>query len=477
MEKSTLNKVLTVSELTLLIKGSLESSFSQISVEGEISNFKAQSSGHLYFTIKDKEAQISCVLFKGNAKNLAKMPKVGDQVLLKGQLSVYPPRGGYQIIAQQLEFAGLGQLLLKLHELKNTLKNEGYFLLEKKKILPSFAKKILVITSPTGAVIQDIVNVLKRRHSGFELLLYPVKVQGQGAAEEISIAIEQCNRYMLGDVIIMGRGGGSMEDLWPFNERCVADAIYRSNIPIVSAVGHETDFTISDLVADLRAPTPSAAAEIVSKEKQQLLIGLQDIRQKMLKEISQKISLKKQKLLSLIKHPLFSSPLYLLATPNQKLDDLRYRLDQKIKAILQEKLLRLQSIKKQKEALNPKAQIKDLQNKFSHLQKRIDDAIYTQIRLKTEKLDPVSRQNQVIALVANQIKEKKHLLKTLVSHLSSIDPKNLLKKGYTILFSEKDDSIILSGKNISIDEKFYAHLSDGKIYGKIKKVELTNGKQ
>ncbi len=260
---------LTVSQLTNAIKLNLESTFPRIHLQGEISNFKVQTSGHLYFSLKDVHAQISVVMFKADASLLKIMPKAGDQVIVKGALNVYPPKGNYQLIVRELAYVGIGELLQKLEALKFKLHQMGWFKNSHKKPLPRFPQRIGVVTSPTGAVIQDILNVLSRRFSGFHLILNPVKVQGEGAADEISQAIEDFNRYQSVDVMIVGRGGGSLEDLWAFNEEIVAKAIFHSQIPIISAVGHETDHCIADYVADVRAPTPSAAAEIVIAEKKQ----------------------------------------------------------------------------------------------------------------------------------------------------------------------------------------------------------------
>jgi len=281
MNKESSLPLLTVSQLTNAIKMSLESMFPSIYLQGEITNFKVQTSGHLYFSLKDANAQIAAVMFAREASYLKTMPKAGDQVVIKGEINVYPPKGNYQLLVRELSFVGLGELLQRLEQLKVKLHQMGWFKAARKKPLPRYPKRIGVITSPTGAVIQDIINVLSRRFSGFSLLLNPVKVQGEGAAKEIAQAIEQFNRYQLVDVMIVGRGGGSLEDLWAFNEEIVAEAIYNSQIPIISAVGHETDHCIADYVADVRAPTPSAAAEIVIAEKAQQIEQLSLIKKRM----------------------------------------------------------------------------------------------------------------------------------------------------------------------------------------------------
>ena len=411
------NKVFTISELTSAIKGILEPNFRAISVQGEISNFKLQSSGHLYFTMKDSGAQISAVLFKGHAASLTRMPKEGDQVVAKGEISLYAPRGQYQIVIKELQFLGLGELLLKFHQLKETLAARGWFDPQKKKKLPQLPKRIGIVTSPTGAVIQDILNVLGRRFAGVEVILNPVKVQGEGAAQEIARAIDDFNRFDLADVLIIGRGGGSIEDLWAFNEEVVAAAIFSSKIPIISAVGHETDFTIADWVADKRAPTPSAAAEIVIAEKANLVKFLLSAQENCRQRMRQLIQQRGQRLSSLQKHPLFSSPYTLLAQSIQQLDGIRSSL----------------------ELLKPSNQVAQLKDKLSFYPHRM-----------------LMAASQIIA-------QKKERLKRLTDHLRSINPQNLLTKGYSILFSEKGGSIILSAKDISPNQTFTALLHDGQI--------------
>ena len=319
-------KILTVSELTAAIKTVLEPNFRGISVKGEISNFKQQTSGHLYFSLKDAGAQVSAVLFRGSAANLSRMPKEGDQVVANGEISLYVPRGQYQMIIRELQFLGIGELLMKFHQLKEQLKARGWFDPANKKPLPKFPKRIGVVTSPTGAVIKDILNVLKRRFPNFHLILNPVRVQGDKAPQEIAQAIAEFNRFNLVDVLIVARGGGSIEDLWAFNEEIVAKAIFESKIPVISAVGHETDFTISDWVADVRAPTPSAAAEIVIAEQAQWLKSLSASQQTFRQFIRQKFGSAKQRLTDLKTHPVFSFPLSILAQPIQQLDSSRLSL-------------------------------------------------------------------------------------------------------------------------------------------------------
>jgi len=267
--------ILTVSQLTELIKERFEAEFPDVWVEGEMSNLRIPASGHLYFTLKDKASQIKAVVFRSSARFLKFHPKDGQQLLCRAHVTVYEPKGEYQLVVDYLEPKGLGALQQAFEQLKERLAREGLFDEARKRPLPMLPKKIGIITSPTGAVIQDMLRILARRYANLEILINPVPVQGTGAAKEIAQAIEELNLRSDLDVVILARGGGSLEDLWPFNEEIVARAIYRSRIPVISAVGHETDYTIADFVADLRAPTPSAAAELVIGLKTEMISRLQ----------------------------------------------------------------------------------------------------------------------------------------------------------------------------------------------------------
>ncbi len=267
--------ILTVSQLTGLIKERLEAEFPDVWVEGEVSNLRTPVSGHLYFTLKDEASQIKAVVFRSSARFLKFRPKDGQQLLCRAHVTVYEPKGEYQLVVDYMEPKGLGALQQAFEQLKERLAREGLFDEARKRPLPMLPKKIGIITSPTGAVIRDMLQILDRRYANLEILINPVPVQGSGAAQEIAQAIGELNLRGDLDVIILARGGGSLEDLWPFNEEIVARAIYHSKIPVISAVGHETDYTIADFVADLRAPTPSAAAELVIGLKTEMISRLQ----------------------------------------------------------------------------------------------------------------------------------------------------------------------------------------------------------
>lgn len=281
--------VFTVTNLTSLIRDILEGTFSNITLEGEISNFRPNASGHMYFTIKDSGAQISAVMFRGKAAYLNFAPKDGMKVRVTGSVSVYAPRGNYQIIINKMEIAGQGDILQILEERKQRLAAEGLFNEERKKPVPRYAKRIGIVTSPTGAALRDILQITRRRNRGVDVVIFPALVQGEGAAETIAKQIENANDFNLCDVLIVGRGGGSLEDLLPFSEEIVVRAIANSKIPVVSAVGHEIDWSLADYAADMRAPTPSAAAELVVQKQADLIQNLDTYINFFYTEISSKV--------------------------------------------------------------------------------------------------------------------------------------------------------------------------------------------
>ncbi len=279
----------SVSEITFLIRNMLEDKFPNVSIEGEISNFRPSSTGHYYFTLKDKDALISVVMFKNRLSSLKFKPEDGMLALARGSISVYPRRGSYQLICESLTKSGEGALLALIEQRKRKLAAEGFFDAEKKKKIPLMPSKVAVVTSPTGAAIKDILRVLKRRNTSLNLIILPAPVQGDGAAEIISRQIRRTNRYNLGDVIIVTRGGGSLEDLLPFYSEEVVSAIAESDIPVISAVGHEIDLTLTDLAADLRAPTPSAAAEMVSASREEIVRRITQSRKRIIDSVNQRL--------------------------------------------------------------------------------------------------------------------------------------------------------------------------------------------
>ncbi|MDD5284381.1 MAG: exodeoxyribonuclease VII large subunit [Desulfuromonadaceae bacterium] len=317
--------ILTVSRLTALLRGVLEENFEQVWVQGEVSNLSLPSSGHIYFTLKDSGAQLRSVMFKGSAKNLKFRPTDGMALIVRGRISVYDQRGEYQLLCEYLEPTGVGTLQTAFIQLKERLAREGLFAETHKKAMPRFPRRIGVITSPTGAAIHDILNILKRRFASLEVLIYPARVQGEGASEEIARAIDEMNRMAEVDVLIVGRGGGSLEDLWPFNEEAVARAVYRSKIPVISAVGHETDWSICDFTADLRAPTPSAAAEMVIASTDELRGQVEAFSHRLRLVMGNRLAAINTRLETLKKS--LHDPRTMLGHLAQRMDDLTGRLD------------------------------------------------------------------------------------------------------------------------------------------------------
>jgi len=436
--------ILSVTELTSAIKKKLEGSFPIVIVQGEVSNCKVQSSGHCYFTLKDKESQIATILFHSN--KLSKPLKEGDLVIIEGNVTVYAPRGSYQLIVKSLQYQGIGALLASIHELKAKLQAEGLFAKECKKKLPPFPNTIGVITSPTGAVIQDILQILQRRHKGFHLILYPVKVQGDGAAEEIAKAVTFFNIHHLADVLIIGRGGGSLEDLLPFHTEIVVRAVAASKIPTISAIGHETDVTLCDFAADVRAPTPSAAAELVLQEK--------TLQQRRCKELQARCDIALTSLIKRLRHtlfvtkknPYFSSPYLLFSKKIQSVDDLRSKIESKMKTLIETRRLRLLALLQQRKQKDPSRQLELHRKKIQELQKNLTLS-YTRLLL-----------------------QKKERMQALSSHLHAINPKNLLTKGYCILFAENRDSVILSTETVMPSQCIHVLLQDGSLVATVESI-------
>lgn len=331
---------ITVTDLNKYIKNKIDGDemLNNVLVKGEISNFKNHYTGHMYFTLKDENSLIKCVMFKSYTTHLSFMPKDGMKVMVLGSVAVFERDGIYQIYAKAMKEDGLGSLYTAYEELKKKLEQEGLFAESHKKKIPFMPKTIGVLTSNTGAVIRDIINVSTRRNPGVHIRLYPVPVQGPGAAEKIAEGIKFMNENKLADVLIIGRGGGSLEDLWPFNEEIVVRAIYDSELPIISAVGHETDFTIADFVADLRAPTPSAAAELA-------VANIEDVRETLkLYNNRYKVALKKKiELMRLSYEKCMARPAY--KNPTQKINEQYMVIDMKVKALQNSMMLKLKEAK------------------------------------------------------------------------------------------------------------------------------------
>ena len=359
---------ITVTELNAYVKERFEEDeyLNNVLVKGEISNFKHHYTGHMYFTLKDENSLIKCVMFKTYTSHLDFVPKDGMQVMVLGTVSVFERDGVYQIYAKALKQEGIGDLHAEYEKLKAKLEQEGLFNKEHKKAIPVMPKCIGVLTSNTGAVIRDIINVSTRRNSNVYIKLLPVPVQGQGAAEKIAEAIQIMNKEKLADVLIVARGGGSLEDLWPFNEEIVARAIYNSEIPVISAVGHETDFTIADFVSDLRAPTPSAAAELAVPNCSEIQLKLKTYENRLKNALYKKVEVMKLRYEKCMKSKAYTSPLqkineyYMLIDKNEK------ALENKIQVILKEKKAYMIEWISKLDALSP---LKTLSRGYSIVQK------------------------------------------------------------------------------------------------------------
>ncbi|PLY00067.1 MAG: exodeoxyribonuclease VII large subunit [Desulfuromonas sp.] len=347
------DQVLSVSRLVELLKEVVEDNFLEVTVEGEISNCATPSSGHHYFTLKDNRCQVRAVMFRQYNRLLRFSPEDGMQVLCRGRLTVYPQRGELQMVVEHLELCGEGGLQAAYEELRLRLEREGLFARERKRALPTYPKTVGVVTSGTGAAIRDILQVLRRRAAGVRVVICPVRVQGTGAAEEIVRAVELFNRHQAADVLIVGRGGGSLEDLWAFNEEPVARALYASHIPVISAVGHEVDTTIADYVADYRAPTPSAAAEVVVRSCQEIESHLDHLQQRLKVAQSSRLRHSQEKLEALADR--LRSPRQLVADMQRRLQVAEERLRRAMKHTHERKTAAFQLVSGRLEAYSPQA--------------------------------------------------------------------------------------------------------------------------
>ncbi|NOY30157.1 MAG: exodeoxyribonuclease VII large subunit [Planctomycetes bacterium] len=356
VDTSSGKSVLSVTQLTSQLKGVVEQEFSAVWVAGEISNFSRPQSGHCYFTLKDDNAQLRGVIWRGTAAKLKFDVHDGLEVVCRGRLDVYPPRGSYQLVVDQLQPQGIGALELALRKLREKLGEEGLFDASRKKPLPAFPRRIGVVTSPTGAAIRDFLEVLRRRWQGVEVFVFPVRVQGDSAAAEISRAIEQANRLAPSlDVLVVGRGGGSLEDLWAFNEEPVVRALAASRVPTVSAVGHEIDVTLADLAADVRALTPSEAAELVVPSAQGVAELMHSLSSRMQNALAVQVAAHRSRLDAIVSRPAFARPLDGVHHLSRQVDDLGTRFSGAMQVNLREQQSRVAAISGKLETLSPLA--------------------------------------------------------------------------------------------------------------------------
>lgn len=441
--------VLTVTELTRRIKTLLEKNVGAVWVEGEVSNFRAQASGHCYFTLKDAGAQVSAVLFRGDAARVKFNLTDGLQVVAMGDVSVYEARGQYQIIVRELMPKGLGALQLAFEQLKRKLEAEGLFDPARKKPIPLLPKRIAVVTSPTGAAIRDFLNVIRRRYPNVHIVIAPARVQGDGAAEEIAGAVEYLNELqesgrMPFDVLVLARGGGSLEDLWAFNEEIVARAVARSKIPTISAIGHEIDFTICDFVADLRAPTPSAAAELVVQKKEEFAALIGDYRARLGKDLRLRLAELRERFQRAAQSYVFREPANIIRQYQQRVDDLGEKLDRETEVVLDQLGARLQSAAEKLRVLTPRETLRKFEQRFDYAHARLD------------------------LLASHAVKDFRSRLGNLNGRLVLLSPKATLRRGYSITRRISDGQLVRSVNGIKQGERVKTFLSDGEFTSEVK---------
>ena len=417
------DKYLTVSQITRYLKYKFDNdeNLNTVFLKGEISNFKNHTTGHLYFTIKDENSRILAIMFRNNALKLKFKPTDGSKVLVVGKISVYEATGNYQIYVTDMQEDGVGNLYLEFEKLKKKLQEKGYFAKEHKKPIPKFPKKIGVITASTGAAIKDIITTINRRYRLAEVYLFPSLVQGENAKEDIVKKLKQADSFGC-DVIILGRGGGSIEDLWPFNEEIVAEAIYNAKTPIISAVGHEIDFTISDFVADLRAPTPTAGAELTVPNSLELKQYIKQLELRLIKNATYIIEAKKKKLDYLTSRPILKNPMDIYVIKQQKLD------------MLLEKALYL--IKEKTSLVNNQVTI---------------------------------LQNNLVVNIDKQLKNKERVFERVLTKLETLNPISTIKRGYSI--TKKEGKVITELKNVKKEDVIKTEVQDGYITSKVLEVE------
>lgn len=429
--------VLTVTELTRHIKSVLEDAIGFVWVVGEVSNLRRPTSGHLYFTLKDEETQIAVVMFKNRNMRLTFQLEDGMAVIAGGLVSVYERRGNYQLIAEELEPRGMGALQLAFEQLKEKLEKEGLFDPAHKKPLPLLPQRIGIVTSPTGAAIRDILNVIERRFSNVHVLIYPVLVQGGQAAEQIARGIKEVDRFADVDVIIVGRGGGSMEDLWAFNEEVVARAIYECETPVISAVGHEIDFTIADFVSDVRAPTPSAAAELVVQEREMLAERIDGLRKQLESHLRQSIDTLRHRFRMCVESYAFqrgTEPLRQLA---QHLDELMMRADQSARADLRESEVLAERLHAAVVFLSPGIQV----------------------RRGWELVHDMLAQLRISC--AHRIRTVRGELETVAGKLNSLSPLAVLSRGYSLAWKLPEQVLVREARQLSQGDAVKLQLHKG----------------
>lgn len=446
---SVQREVYTVSRLNREARELLEAGFPHLWVEGEISNLARPPSGHLYFTLKDAGAQVSCALFRNRAIRLGFAPANGTQVLIQAQVSLYEARGNYQLIVNQMEEAGDGLLRRAFEQLKNQLCKEGLFEAEHKRAIPRLPHRIGVITSPSGAAIRDVLTVLRRRFPATEVIVYPSQVQGETAAQQIVRAIQTADSRAECDVLLVTRGGGSLEDLWPFNEEVVARAVYACQLPIVSAVGHAIDFVITDFVADARAATPSAAAELLSAEQTDLDKRFQQLDGRLQTLLRQSLQHRNDRLNWLVKRIKQSHPGRRLQQQAQRLDELELRLRRAWQHQGAQRTAAIETLQARLRQHSPHQMLHTLVAQAEQLAQRLQYAMNSQLSLRREKLAILSRA------------------------LEAISPLATLQRGYSITLDKPGGSVLQSAAQTKIGDLVETRLARGRIFSRVTEVKQS----
>jgi len=431
-------RVWKVRDLVASVRSHIEREYSDAWVEGEISNFRAPDSGHLYFTLKDGNAQIKVVMFRSSARLLRIRPADGLQVVVRGRVTVYEDRGELQISAEHIEPKGAGSLQLAFEQLKTKLEAEGLFAAERKKPIPALPSRIGVVTSTQAAALRDILNVLQRRHHSVNVLIYPAQVQGDAAAQDVAAGIRFFNQHDNVDVIIVARGGGSAEDLASFNDEALARMVAASEIPVISAVGHETDFTIVDFVADLRAPTPSAAAELVIRSRQEVEDHAAALHERLSRAMRYRLLMGRQALTELAQHGAFARMMELIHQRQQKLDDLTHRMELAQRQLLEQMLRRW-------ERISAAVRHYDLRLVLSGMRKELDRG--------TAALASIMRN----VLLQHRVRSER-----LQTALQSLSPLAILERGYALVF-DAQGKLLKDVRAVKVGEEISARLAHGQI--------------
>ncbi len=437
-------RVWTVRALVAAVRTHVEREYSDAWVEGEISNFRAPDSGHLYFTLKDGNAQIRVVMFSSKARLLRFRPADGMQVVVRGRVTIYEDRGELQIAAEYIEPKGAGGLQVAFEQLKAKLEAEGLFAAGRKKAIPALPARIGIVTSPQAAALQDILNILRRRHHSANAVIYPAQVQGDGAALEVASGVRYFNEVRSVEVIIVGRGGGSAEDLAAFNDEGLARAVAASEIPVISAVGHETDFTIVDFVADLRAPTPSAAAELVIRSRVEIENQAEAVRERLVRAMERRLLEARNALMERAQHGAFARMMDLIRQRQQKLDDLTYRLERSERQALE-------LMRRRWETLAAAVRHYDL--------RRVLAGIRGELEAGTAAL---------AAAMRNQLLQKKVRMERMGRALEALSPLAILERGYALVF-DGEGQLVKDAAQVKAGEEIRARVARGEIEAVVKR--------